>query len=134
MRTLLIAIGNTLRRDDGGAHRALELLGGGRAVMQLTPEIASEIGTFDRVLFLDADAEPGEPRIERVNAKPAGSFTHQVTPATLVHLAEHLYGFRGEAFLCRIPGMDFGIGEGLSPEAEANVEKAVRIATAWLDR
>jgi len=132
MRTLLIAIGNPLRRDDGAAHRALELLGGTRSVMQLTPEIASEIALFDRVLFLDADVNPGEPRIERVVAEAAGTFTHQLTPGAVVYLAGHLYGFRGEAFLCRIPGVDFGMGEGLSPIAESNVTAAVRLAQSFL--
>jgi len=131
MRTHLIAIGNVLRRDDGAAHRALELLGGTRAVMQLTPEVASEIALFDRVLFLDADINPGQPRIERVVAEPTGSFTHQLTPGAVVYLAGRLYGFRGEAFLCRIPGSDFGIGEGLSPEAEANVQAAVGLGKTW---
>ena len=131
MRTLLIAIGNPLRRDDGAAHRALELLGGTRAVMQLTPEIASEIALFDRVLFLDADIEAGESRIERVAGQAGGSFTHHLTAAAVVHLAEHLYRFHGEAFLCRIPGVDFGVGDGLSAEAEANVAAAVRLAETW---
>ena len=132
MCTYLIAIGNVLRRDDGAAHRALELLGGTRAVMQLTPEIASEIAMCDRVMFLDASIDPGESRIERVSPHATGSFTHDLTPGAVVYLAEHLYGFRGEAFLCRIPGVDFGMGEGLSPEAQHNVEIAIRLVSAWL--
>jgi hypothetical protein len=45
-RTLAIASGNTLRRDDGVAHYVLDLLDGvdKRAVLQLSPEMAQEIG------------------------------------------------------------------------------------------
>ena len=133
MRAILIAIGNTLRRDDGAAHRVLQLLGGTRAVVQLTPEIASEIGAFDRVMFIDADVNPGEPRIEPIAAAPVSSpLAHVLTPAHVVMLSERLYGFRGNAFLCRIPGVDFGIGEGLSPQAEANVASAAALIAAWL--
>ncbi len=133
MRTLLIAIGNVLRRDDGAASRALELLGGTRAVMQLTPEMAPEIATYDRVFFLDADVNGGEPRIEPVTASAgAGPLTHSHTPAQVVQLAERLYGFRGAAFLCRIPGVDFGMGEGLSVIAEANATAAARLVRPML--
>jgi hypothetical protein len=50
-----------------------------------------------------------------------------------VGLARRLYGFQGDAFLCRIPGEDFGEGEGLSALAEANVRKAVRLLRAFPD-
>jgi hypothetical protein len=43
-----------------------------------------------------------------------------MTPAEVVGLAVHLFGFDGEAFLCHVPGIDFDPHEGLSAEAEAN--------------
>ncbi len=134
MRTFLIAIGNVLRRDDGVAHRALELMGGTRSVLQLTPEIAPEIAPYDLVVFLDASAYPGESRIEPVTADAAaGPFAHSLTPAQVVQLAEQLYGFGGAAFLCRIPGVDFGVGEVLSPTAEANAAAAASLLRQALD-
>ncbi len=135
MRTLLIAVGNVLRRDDGAAHRALKLLGGTRSVMQLTPEMAPEIAPYDRVFFLDADVSAGEPRIERVTPDAgAGPLAHSHTPAQIVQLAEQLYGFHGAAFLCRIPGVDFGMGESLSLIAEANAAAAARLVRRALRR
>jgi len=135
MRTLLIAIGNVFRRDDGAAHRALELLGGTRSLMQLTPEIASEIAEYDRVFFLDADLNAGAPRIEPVVADAGiGPLAHSLTPAQIVRLAEQIYGFQGAAFLCRIPGVDFDIGEGLSPTAEANAAAAACLLREALGR
>ena len=60
MKTLFIACGNPMRRDDGVASEALRRLAQtpdreSRSVHQLTPELAAEAARFDRVVFLDAD-------------------------------------------------------------------------------
>jgi hydrogenase maturation protease len=127
---MCIAMGNVLRRDDGAAHRVLELLGNVpritlRDVLQLTPEISDEIAMFDVVVFLDANVNPGEAKIEPL-ARAAGRtpLMHSLGPAEVVRMAERLYGFRGAAFVCDIPGVDFGAGEGLSAEAERNARAA----------
>ncbi|HSB14030.1 MAG TPA: hydrogenase maturation protease [Bryobacteraceae bacterium] len=123
--TFLIAVGNTLRRDDGVAHRVLELLKPPAGVVvrschQLTPEMAEEIASADTVIIIDADVAPGEPRLEKVEERPDNPLTHVVRPAELVALSRRLFSFRGEAWLCRVPGIDFGQGSGLSPATEAN--------------
>jgi len=127
MRTLLLACGNPLRGDDGVASAVLELIAPSplhtqRAVQQLTPELAEEVGKFARVVFIDADAESKRLKIEPVrNANrrapftPAAPFTHAVTPEEIVALASALYGFAGEAFLCRIPAGNFSPGEKPEP-------------------
>jgi hydrogenase maturation protease len=138
LNILLIAIGNSYRRDDGVAHRALELLGppppgvSTRSVLQLTPEMAEEIAPFDCVVFLDADIEPGEPRLERISLEaPAGSpLGHSMSAQEVLALATSLYNFRGQAWLYRIPGIDFGEGSGLSELAEANAVKASCLLTS----
>jgi len=126
--TVWIAIGNTLRRDDGAAHRVLDLVGavGGIRCHQLTPEMAELIAGADRVVFIDADLDPGPARLERLDegAARGRSLAHFVEPAELVALARQLFGFRGEAWLCRVPGEDFSDGSGLSPLAEANAAAA----------
>lgn len=137
--TLLVAIGNTLRRDDGAAARVLELLGcvqGATAVAchQLTPELAEDAARSRAVVFIDADLEPGPVRLEPL-AAPAGAAppsSHFLSPGQLVALASLLYSFRGEAWLCRVPGEDFGEGAGLSPHATANAEAAAALLREWL--
>ncbi len=137
--TLLVAIGNTLRRDDGAAARVLELLGtveGATAVAchQLTPELAEDIGRARAVVFIDADLEPGPARLELLMA-PAGLAPlspHFLSPAQLMALAEQLYSFSGEAWLCRVPGEDFHDGIGLSARSEANAEAAATLLREWL--
>ncbi len=127
--TFLIAVGNTLRRDDGVAHRVLELLNLAsdvvtRSCHQLMPEMAEDIAPADKVIIIDADVEPGEPRLELIEAQPSDPLTHMIRPAELVALSRRLYSFSGEAYLCRVPGFDFDQGIGLSAEAEANAQRA----------
>lgn len=137
--TLIIGIGNPLRRDDGVAERVLDLLGHvpqTRTLVchQLLPELAEDLAAADRVIFVDADLEPGVPRLERLNAT-AGALSlvgHSLSPAQLLALASALYGFRGVAWLCRVPGVDFGDGAGLSPVAEANARQAVVLLRGFI--
>ena len=49
----------------------------------------------------------------------------------VVALSRKLYGFTGEAWLCSIPGDDFGVGEGLSAKAQGNVARAVELLRIW---
>jgi hydrogenase maturation protease len=131
MRTLLIACGNSLRGDDGVAHRVLELLGASaeaRSVMQLTPELAAEIAGFDTVVFLDAAVGIQTVTIENVPKPTAtATLTHVSRPAEIVALSTALFGFRGRALECRIPAADFAAGQQLSPLAERFAKEA-----AWL--
>jgi hydrogenase maturation protease len=132
--TLLIAIGNMLRRDDGAAHRVLDLLGPfrnciTRSCLQLAPEMAEDIAPAETVVFIDADVNPGLPSLELLTRERSASavLSHTVSPCQLVMLARRLYGFQGAAYLCRVPGVDFGEGEGLSPEAESNAKAAAAL-------
>lgn len=130
MRTLLLACGNPLRGDDGVAHAALRLIEPSphwspRSVQQLTPELAEEIARFSRVVFLDADAESKALVIEPLRAfRPRSPLTHASTPEEVIALARALFGFSGEAFLCRIPAHDFTPGAPPAPGVLRSAEEA----------
>ncbi len=131
MKVLCIAIGNSLRGDDGVAHRVAARLEPRDEVVtcgvfQLTPEIAPEVARAETVIFLDADVDAREPAIEPVNAGDVRGtpLAHSMTPREIVWLAERLYGFAGQAYLCRLPVESFD-GEGLSPVAEAGARGAL---------
>jgi len=120
-----IAIGNPLRGDDGVAHRVLELLSSRRdirtrSLLQLNPEIAFEIANAKSVFFVDADVSGHQPTIEPIPSLNSTQppLSHQVTPGEIVTLARKLFGFSGQAFLCRVPAFHFEDGEKLSLEAE----------------
>jgi hydrogenase maturation protease len=137
MKALFIALGNPLRRDDGVAHAVLELLAAERVeswrLLQLTPEVAAEIGGCSAVVFVDADAATEEVVLEAVKETTRGALTHIVAPWEVVALSRMLFGFTGSAFLCRIPANDFSPGEGLSRHARSFVPRAGQILKALLN-
>jgi hydrogenase maturation protease len=132
MAALVVAVGNMLRGDDGVAHRVADLLDlhpgvGVRRVHQLTPELAEEIARSPTVVFVDADMETRATWLEHLTVKrqPA-PITHIMTANQLILLAERLYGFRGEAYMCHVPAEDFAAGGGLTHVAEAGARAAAR--------
>jgi len=131
-RGLAIAVGNRLRRDDGVAHNVLESLNDGtdiekKFVMQLTPELADEIRSYDVVVFVDAHVNAKLPVIREVNKVLAPfPLTHVASPAEVVAVARALFGFSGKAYVCRVPASDFSEGEGLSERSQGYVKQAAR--------
>lgn len=130
MPLVVLAIGNTLRGDDGVAAHVADLLGACagvdvRRVHQLTPELAEEVARARAVIFVDADPHVAAARVERLTPAPrSATLTHSVTPGELVMLAERLYGFQGTGYLCHVPAENFGAGESLSEVAEAGARVA----------
>ncbi len=119
MTTLLIALGNRWRRDDGAGPRVLELLEpltGIRKISQIqaTPELAEQVANAKRVVWIDAACDCDEVRLERLREGTPGVLSHAAGPEEVTVLARRLFGFTGEALQCRIPGNDFSEGEGLS--------------------
>ena len=137
MRALIVAIGNRLRADDGVAHRVADLLTGMtiRSVHQLTPEIAADMQDADTVIFLDADPAVDHPSLERIQAprETAASLSHSMTPETVVTMASRLYGFHGEAWLCRLYARDFSPSPEISLEAAAQLEPAAQLVQQLLE-
>lgn len=142
--TLLLAVGNVLRGDDGVAARALELLGGAadveaRVVHGLTPELAEVVAGAGRVVILDADLGASGVMVEALpetdlRAHGAGRvLSHSLTPRALVALARQLYGFAGPAWICRLPVQDLAGGVGLSAVAEAAAREGARQLAALLE-
>jgi Ni,Fe-hydrogenase maturation factor len=130
MRTMLIALGNPLRRDDGVAHAALDLMKDSadfvaRHISQLTPEIAADFARYDAVVFLDADVGAKEILIEPVENAPSNApITHVSRPEFVVTLSRGLFRFAGRVFLMHIPAVDFSLGEGLSRRAAISARRA----------
>ncbi len=135
MRVLLIAVGNPLRRDDGIAHRVLDILDPGLAaratalaVHQLTPEISEDFSRHEVVIVIDADLQPGEAYLEEVPEpdRPT-ALGHELGAAEVAALASKLYDWKGACVLCHVPGADFAEGGGFSDEAEGNAWRAARL-------
>jgi hydrogenase maturation protease len=127
-----VAIGNTLRGDDGVAERVADLLEPRpgvkvRRMHQLTPELSDEVARAETVILVDADVEAREVYLDRIHAAPGrGTVTHSMTPGELIAFAERLYGFHGTAYMCHIPVENFEPGEQLSALAAQGAEAAAR--------
>jgi hydrogenase maturation protease len=138
VHTVVLAIGNTLRGDDGVAAHVADLLGTRagvevRRVHQLTPELAEEMAHATAVVFVDANPGVTEARLERLFPAPQRSpLTHTVSPGELVLLAEQLYEFHGAAYLCYVPAENFAEGDSLSEVAKAGARVAAQCVLALL--
>jgi Ni,Fe-hydrogenase maturation factor len=64
MTTLIVGIGNPLRRDDGAGPAVVEPFScRKRVVHQLLPEHAAELAECDRVVFVDSAVDEVEVRL-----------------------------------------------------------------------
>jgi hydrogenase maturation protease len=135
--TLLIAIGNSARGDDGLGWALLDALqekedfrGGGQARYQLNVEDAELLQNHPVVLFADATVEdlPQGILLERVQPTNDLTFTtHALSPGAVLFLCEELYGHRPEAWVLKMQGYQWELGDGLSREAMDNLERAIAL-------
>ncbi|MGA2227166.1 MAG: hydrogenase maturation protease [Syntrophobacteraceae bacterium] len=145
---LILAYGNSLRRDDGAGfvlgdivERMLSEAGFEVDRIdshQLEPELALDISgeKISAVLFIDARALPDAHRaddlhvqVRRVtsdeNASP--SMGHHLNAQTLLAYAGFLFKKEPPAWLITVPGIDFDHGEGLSETAQQAIHEAPQI-------
>jgi hydrogenase maturation protease len=137
--TMIIGYGNDLRGDDGAgpwvAARIEERRFAGvrvRIAHQLLPELASELATCDRAVFVDARQGDECDRVDVAIVRPAidgsSEFTfHEGTPERILALSQRLYGRAPTAWLISIPGQDFNLGAPLSEIASEHCESAVAL-------
>jgi hydrogenase maturation protease len=155
---LIIGYGNPDRQDDGAAWhilRAVALKLGLPApescedlfpesslvdfifALQLTPEMAEEINTYEYVCFIDAHTgnipEPVR-LIEVASEFQASPFTHHLTPQSLLSICETLSGSKPEAVLLSVRGYHFGLSRELSEETASLLPQAVELLLDWLNK
>lgn len=98
--------------------------------MQLQVEHVTDLAACDWVLFLDADMSCSGPfDFSELTAAKDDSYTsHAMTPAALLYAYRQVYGKDAPpAFLLRIRGHDFELGDSLSKRAAANLEVAAEL-------
>jgi hydrogenase maturation protease len=157
MNTLFIGYGNPDRQDDGVAWRVLTGLACQLGLetstswedplpcapdttfafhLQLTPEMAEDISTFDRVCFVDAHTGNIPANVQLVDLAPeyqTSPFTHHLTPEMLLSMCSSLYERVPEAVLVSVRGYEFGFEENLSPFTDSLVSEAIERARGWLE-
>lgn len=140
-RLLVIAVGNPSRGDDALGPRFVErieaalgaeIAAGELEVLtdfQLQIEHALDLEGRQRVIFVDACVDEEAPfRFARVTPRAssaASAFTHAMSPEAVLDVYRGVAGPPPEAWLLAIRGDHFELGEGLSPAAAENLERAV---------
>jgi hydrogenase maturation protease len=88
------------------------------AVQELLPELAAEMATAAKVVFVDASRV--DTRVTLTPLRPHGDgagLGHSLTPGGLLALTAAVYGREPEAYQIAIPGDDFTLGHSLTPWA-----------------
>lgn len=139
---LVFAIGNESRGDDALAPLLVRELEGwaetaglGKQVeliedYQLQVEHVTDLLGRNAVLFVDADVScTGQFLFSEIAAVKDSSYTsHVMTPFALLHTYRQVYGADAPpAFLLRIRGYDFELGDSLSEKASTNLEAATKL-------
>jgi len=154
---LVLGYGNTLRSDDGFGPAvasylqckvspvqaestsgcSLEIL----SEQQLLPEHAEKVAGKSLVIFVDASQTTETGRIvclELTRGAEAASqgtdsiLPHSFSPATILALADSVYGHSPEAYLYTVGAASLALGEKLSPPVEAAVPKVVEMILSKL--
>lgn len=134
-KTLVLSCGNPARGDDGiGAVFVDELLKlelpniDARHDYQFRVEDAMEVGRYDQVLFVDADAQLTRPyKLSQldIDVEPLSLDTHHTSPHAIMELARSLFGAKTRAWLLGIRGYDFTpYKETVDKRAAYNIELA----------
>jgi hydrogenase maturation protease len=149
-RTLVVGYGNLDRGDDGVAYHivnglrrslgqpaldeyetGLEELGkqvDSVFLTQLGPEFVDVLVNYDRIIFVDAHVLLAVDGLYCARVLPEftqSTFTHHMTPATLLALLSALYHRDAEAHLVSARGHRFEFERDLSEATQALVEPAV---------
>ena len=137
---LVVGYGNALRADDGLGWHAAERLAddlrlAGATVLrrhQLTPELALDISVATLVVLVDASHGPAAGTITVERLEPAvdtgtsgTTWSHHLTPATLIALARELYGRAPDVFVVGCGVASVEMGDELSPEVRDALPRVV---------
>jgi hydrogenase maturation protease len=155
-KALIIGYGNPDREDDGVAWHILRALTIKLGLpspesyedefpesalidfafyLQLTPEMAEDISTYEHICFVDAHTGniPEPVRLIPVESEFQRSpFTHHLTPQSLLSMCETIYGKKPGAVLLSILGQRFLFSRELSEETAVLVPQGVHLIWEWL--
>ena len=98
--------------------------------MQLQVEHVMDLAGRERVLFVDADMACTEPyTFNTLEPEKDGSYTsHAMTPGALLHAYKKVYGTDAPpAYMLRIRGYDFELGDPMGEPATTNLTSAMEL-------
>ena len=101
---------------------------------ELAADHAYDLSRHDLTIFVDAARRQAQAvRLRSIRPSRSVTFsTHAMTPASVLALARELYRAKSEVHLLTIRGYRWGLREGLSPGAAANLAAAVKLVEGIL--
>jgi hydrogenase maturation protease len=149
-RTIVVGYGNIDRGDDGVAYEVinalrqrlgqkrldegetgLEELGSKNDsvfLSQLLPEIMEVLISYDRIIFVDAHVGTNTNDLNCMPVVPeyvSSTFTHHMTPASLLAFLQALYNKEPVSHIISLRGYDFDFKRKLSSETRILVDPAI---------
>jgi Ni,Fe-hydrogenase maturation factor len=97
-------------------------------VHQLTPELAEILAKVDIAIFVDAYPATAEQTVRVCPIELTHTnvtMGHSSNPSYLLTLTQTLYGCSPQAWWVMVPGVNFELGDSLSPVAQQGVEIAL---------
>ncbi len=98
--------------------------------MQLQVEHVTDLAGRKRILFVDADVACAEPYVfTTLEPEKDGSYTsHAMTPGALLHAYRKVYGAdTPPAYMLRIRGYAFELGDPMGDKARSNLAAAINL-------
>jgi len=93
------------------------------------PELAYDLSAANVAVFIDATTSkpPGHVEVERVQPleRSVGTWSHHVSPSTLVSLSGQLYGRAAEAYVVSCGVQSVEMGDRLSSVVEAALPQVI---------
>ena len=156
-QTLVLGYGNPDRQDDGVAWHVLHAMAVRLGLpapdsyeeefpsndwldfaftLQLTPEMAEQIASYERVCFVDAHTGSIAAEVQLVPVESQfqhSPFTHHLTAQSLLSMCQALYGKTPQAALLSVRGYQFEFECALSAETAFLVPEAVEMILSWMN-
>ena len=147
MKILLYGYGNPGRMDNGLRYELINAIENWTKSnnikdiefdcnYQLNIEDAYDISTKDLVVFVDASQENIEDFVlTKVDENSKMSFTsHEASPGYIYHLCKKLFNKSPETYLLHIKGYKWDFRQGLTKEAQLNLNKAIAYMKIILEK
>ncbi len=133
---LIVGYGNDLRGDDAAGLLVTDEIATWNlqnvrllSIHQLTPELAEILANVDVAIFVDAYPANKEQDVQVCPIELAHTnvtMGHSSNPSYLLTLTQAVYGCSPQAWWVIVPGVNFELGDRLSPIAKRGIETALQ--------
>ena len=136
-KTLIYAIGNPARGDDGFGPAVLKALKKENLSAidyqinyQLNIEDAELFSHYQMVIIIDASLNPGGLKLSKLQAENTDPHsTHALTPSQVLALSQSLFQFNNSCWLLTTTGTQWDLGNKLSENVRMDIDPACKLIT-----